>query len=89
MEYSSTRESWGWTSSAGEASCQSMDSKLEIDPDVLELTTLLCTRISMEDVSLTSLTTATEGIHLRVKQVAAASSAISALIAAAEVPIKE
>ena len=64
-----------------------MDSKPEIDPDVLALVTLLCTRIGiiMEDVSLVALTTTAEGMPLRVKQVKAASSAINKLASAAEV----
>lgn len=68
-----------------------MDSKLEIDPDVLELITLLCTRIGMimEDVSPVALTTTAEGMSLRVKQVAAASSTINKLASAAAVLMQE
>ena len=68
-----------------------MDSKPEIDPDVLALVTLLCTRIGMimEDVSPIALTTTAEGISLRVKQVATASSAINKLASAAAVLMQE
>ena len=68
-----------------------MDSKSEIDPDLLALITLLCTRIGiiMQDVSPVALTTTAEGMTLRVKQVAAASSAINKLASAAEVLIQD
>ena len=68
-----------------------MDSEPEIDPDVLALVTLLCTRIGliMEDVNLVALTTTAEGMSLRVKQVATASSAINKLASAAAVLMQE
>ena len=68
-----------------------MDSKPKIDPDVLALVTLLCTRIGiiMEDVSLIALTTTAEGMSLRVEQIAAARSAINKLASAAAVLMQE
>lgn len=68
-----------------------MDSKPEIDLDVLELMMLLCTRIGMimEDVSPVALTTAIDEMPLRIQQIAAASSTISALASAAEALLQD
>ena len=68
-----------------------MTRKPEIDPDVIELVALLCTRIGMimEDVSPVALTKTADGMPLRIQRVAAASSAISALASAAEALMQE
>ena len=91
MEYSITRESWDWTSSAGEASYRRVDEKLEIDTDLLELVTLLRTRIGMimEDTSPVALSTSAEGMQLRLQQIAAASLTVNALVGAAQALLRE
>ena len=68
-----------------------MAAEPEIDPDVLELLTLLRTRMGMmmEDISPVALLTSVEGTQLRFQQMAMASLAVSAMVGAAQALLRK
>ena len=68
-----------------------MAAEPEIDPDVLELLTLLRTRtgMMMEDISPGALLTSVEGMQLRLQQMAMASLAVSAMVGAAQALLRK